>query len=111
MLLRFFSCIKGTQGFSSASSIVPAYLTSITCLGVERRLVDCRRGSLSNITSCDKVGAYCTECTDKLITTNHLPMSKLITLTSLQLHGDDLMCQNGDILSQIRPGTIGIVEI
>ena len=29
-------------------------------------------------------------------------------LTSLQ-HGDHFICQNGDI--QIRPGTIGIVEI
>ena len=61
--------MKGTQGFSSASSIVPAYLTSISCLGVERRLVDCPRGALSYY-NCNKVGAYCTECNAKLFTTN-----------------------------------------
>ena len=47
----------------STNNALPVYLTNIACFGLERRLVECRRGQLSNITNCNtRVGAYCTEC-------------------------------------------------
>ena len=50
-----------TFKFSGNNRPLPVYMTNIACLGVERRLVDCRRGQLA--TNCNtRVGANCTEC-------------------------------------------------
>ena len=54
--------LTDTETFSNNSSL-PVYLTWIGCLGVESRLVECRRGGVNNITNCNtRVGAYCAEC-------------------------------------------------
>ena len=70
------------------------YLTRISCLRVERRLVECRHGQLDNIMNCNtRVGAYCTEC--KL--TAGLNNWILVKVYTFHVKDGKFTCQNGEL--------------